>query len=44
MLGRAQPDDQPVSNPFRSEMPKSAESKPNVKRIAINRTGEETKH
>jgi HSP20 family protein len=25
-------------------MPKSAESKPNVKRIAINRAGEETKH
>ncbi len=25
-------------------MPKTAESKPNVKRIAINRAGEETKH
>ncbi len=25
-------------------MPKSAESRPNVKRIAINRAGEETKH
>jgi len=25
-------------------LPKSAESKPNVKRIAVNRAGEETKH